>query len=182
MSCELCDISHGEGNAIVLYRDNDVIVALRDAVVVPGQITVFPLQHYTIFEQVPDTILEKCAVAANKVSVAVFEQLGAQGTNILVQNGLGAGQKIPHVALEIIPRQEKDNVPLQWEPKQIMEDEMEMVFHTLKEGMEQKDVPAQQEQEKERTSVESHSEGKEEKKKHEDKGENYLLKQIRRLP
>ncbi|MEK6900768.1 MAG: HIT domain-containing protein, partial [Nanoarchaeota archaeon] len=77
----MCDIKNGESKAVVLYRDDALIVALRDAVVAPGQVTVFPVSHYTIFEQVPDALLEKCSVAANKVSMAVFEQLGAQGTN-----------------------------------------------------------------------------------------------------
>ena len=182
MSCELCDIATGETKVVILYRDEAVIVAIRDVVVAPGQITVFPIQHYTIFEQVPDTILEKCSVAANKVSMAVFEQFGAQGTNILVQNGLGAGQKIPHVALEIIPRQEKDGLPLQWEPKQIMEDELEIVFQTLKEGVE-KDVASEQPKpEPNKKTSDEEKPPSPETKKSQEKSDNYLLKQIRRLP
>ncbi len=181
MSCELCDIKNGESKAVVLYRDDALIVALRDAVVAPGQVTVFPVSHYTIFEQVPDALLEKCSVAANKVSMAVFEQLGAQGTNILVQNGLGAGQKIPHVAMEIIPRQEKDGLPLQWEPKQIMEDDLEVVFQTLKEGL-KKGVASEQPKPEHKELSKEEKPTLDETKKSSEKSENYLLKQIRRLP
>ena len=66
-----------------------------------------------------DAILEKCSAIANKVGIAVFDSLGVQGTNLIINNGLGAGQKVPHFCLEVYPRQENDGLPLQLTPKKI---------------------------------------------------------------
>jgi histidine triad (HIT) family protein len=176
MSCEYCEISEGEGNATILYRDEDIIVAIKDNVFTPGQITIFPIQHATILEMVPSNVLAKCATISNKVSVAAFESLGSQGTNIFIQNGLGAGQKIPHFAIEIVPRQENDSLPLQWDPKPLAEDELERLSTQLQEAAKTIQVgkdPEPKEEEK--------KEPKEEKPK-EKEADNYLLKSLQRQP
>ena len=173
MTCEYCALIAGQGKGKILYEDDEVVIAIRDNVATPGQISVFTKAHYPILEMVPDNVLEKCGVLSNKVSVAVFESLGAQGTNIIVQNGLGAGQKVPHFAIEVIPRQESDGLNFQWEPKQLMEDEMESTFLALKEGIE-KGMG---------TIKEDKTEVKENKTKKAEGGkENYLLKSIKRIP
>tara|TARA_Y100000310_G_C20515572_1_gene731012 strand:- start:161 stop:691 length:531 start_codon:yes stop_codon:yes gene_type:complete len=176
MTCELCEILEGKGKAEVLYQDAEVVIAVRDNVVTPGQITVFPKQHLPILETVPNKLLEKCAIVTNKVSVALFEGLGGQGTNIIVRNGLGAGQNIPHFSFEVIPRVETDGLNLQWEAKQLMEDEMEMTFALLKE--EAAKISLQDDVPKEKPV----SDKKEEKIEQKDDSENYLLKSLKRLP
>ena len=125
MKCEHCDIIERKNASEIIYEDNEVIVAIKDLVLTPGQITIFPKEHFTILELVPDHILEKCVSIANKVSIAIFDSLGCQGTNFLVQNGLGAGQIVPHFSIEIIPRIENDNLDLRWDTKPLPEDEME---------------------------------------------------------
>jgi histidine triad (HIT) family protein len=113
MTCAHCEILELKKN--VLYEDQDVALALKESVLVPGQIIVFPKQHLTIMEMLDDKVLGKCATLANLASKVIFEGLGAQGTNILVKNGLGAGQEVPHSSIEVIPRQENDGLNLQWE-------------------------------------------------------------------
>src|SRR3989338_1022361 len=100
MDCEYCDIAERKSKAQILYEDDALVVAVKDLLFIPGQITVFPRKHFTILEIVPDDILVKCSAVSAKMSQAVFESFEAQGTNIIVQNGLGAGQKVPHFALE----------------------------------------------------------------------------------
>lgn len=173
MKCEYCEMLERSDKAGIIYEDNDLVVAVKDLVFSPGQITVFPRNHYTILEQVPNKILGRCVEIANKVSISIFETLGSQGTNLMIRNGLGSGQNVPHFCLEIIPRQENDKLGLQWEPKQLMEDEIETTFLVLEEAarnlileekLEKKELPKV-----EKTEV---KEGK----------ENYLLKTLRRIP
>src|SRR3989344_8594247 len=70
---------------------------------------------------------------SNKISSAVFETLQAQGTNIFVANGIPAGQTVAHFMVNVIPRFEKDGINLQWQPKQLDEEEMSTVELKLKE-------------------------------------------------
>ena len=110
MKCEYCEIA--ELSRGVLYQDDKVVIALRDNVVTPGQVTIFPKEHFTIFEMVPKEIIERCVSLANKVSISAFETLSSAGTNVIIQNGLGAGQNTPHFGIEVIPRRENDGLQL----------------------------------------------------------------------
>ncbi|MEW5897239.1 MAG: HIT family protein [Nanoarchaeota archaeon] len=173
MKCEYCDIIDRKSRAQILYEDDEAVVAVKDLVALPGQITVFPKEHFTIMETVPDKILEKCSLLAGKVSTAIFDGLECQGTNVIVQNGLGAGQKVPHFALEVIPRRENDGLNFQWKPIQLVEEEMERTSELLEAGMSEVEK-----EEKKKTIV---IEDKKTEVKLE-KGENYLLKSLRRKP
>jgi len=171
MKCEFCEIIEQERN--VLYIDQDVVVAVKDTALSPGQVTIFPKEHFTILEMVPKEIIQKSSVIANHVGVAVFESLEAQGTNVIIKNGLAAGQKAPHFAIEVIPRGENDELNLQWEPKQLMEDEMELSTSLLLEEI--KKVMAD-DSKKESSKISSEVEIVNDDK------ENYLLKSLKKIP
>ncbi len=175
MKCDYCELRTRKEHLI--YEDEEVVVAVKDTALAPGQITVFPKEHFTIFEMVPDDILRKCATISNKVGIAVFESIGAQGTNVIIQNGLPAGQQVPHFALEIIPRRENDNLPLQWPPKQLMEEEMDTAYLLLKQEADKlvnigKGAGKKEVRVKEEPGKIAAVEGK----------DNYLLKSLRRIP
>lgn len=181
MECEYCDILTGKSKAQLLYEDDVVIVAVKDMVYTPGQITVFPRKHFTILEQVPDEIVAQCMTVADKTSRAVFEVFQAEGTNILIQNGLGAGQKVPHFAIEVVPRREGDGLNLQWQPTEIGQDDLDIAAHQLsEEAAKLGDFTAP----KKKEEAKEIREGKKKESKSEDKekGNNYLLKSLRRIP
>ena len=133
MGCEYCEIAAGNSKSLILHQDAEIVVAVKDTSVIPGQITVFPTEHHPIMELVPDNILQKCSIMANKVSVAIFEGLDTTGTNVIIQNGTAAGQNRPHFAIEIIPRRENDGLDFQWPQKQLTEDELGYLFNELTE-------------------------------------------------
>ena len=177
MRCEYCEIIERKNETEIIYQNDDLVVAVKDLVATPGQVTIFPKKHFTIMETVPDQIIKKCFAMANKLSIAVFESLGCQGTNIIVQNGHGADQKVPHFGIEIIPRKEGDKLKLEWQPKQLMEDEMDAAYTKIKPECDKlgEIVPK-------KTAT----------KKRDDNGviiirndkdeENYLLKSLKRIP
>ena len=173
MKCEYCEIIERNKEEEIIYQDEEVIVAIKDLTTTTGQVTVFPKKHDTILEMVPDAVLEKCAVLANKAGMAIFDGLAAQGTNVIIQNGLGAEQKVPHFGIEVIPRREGDGINLQWEPKQMMEDELESTLMAIKEALDKK------EEVKEEKTVGDTGTKKVEKKSDKD---NYILKSLRRIP
>lgn len=179
MECEYCDILAGKSRAQSLYEDGVVAVAVKDMVYTPGQITVFPRTHFTIMEQVPDEILTKCMAVADQASRAVFEVFQAEGTNILMQNGLGAGQKVPHFAIEVVPRRESDGLNLQWPPKELSQDDLDIAAHQISEEVAKLGdftSPKKKEEAKEK-KVEEIKAGKDK-----EDGENYLVKSLRRIP
>lgn len=177
MKCEYCEVL--ERKEEILYEDKDVVVVVKDKVLTPGQITVFPREHVTIFEQIPPDLLEKCILLANKVSMAVFAAFGSQGTNLLIQNGINGGQHVPHCGIEIIPRQENDGLALTWESKQLQEEELETTFLLLKEEL------ASSQDKKQETKITQKAQNQKENSHNDEQTNsktNFLTKSLRRIP
>jgi len=122
VGCVFCDIIKKKAN--VLYEDEKVFVMLAPDPATAGHVLVLPKEHAAILEQVPDLVVAELFKVANKVGVAIFEAFGAQGTNVLVQNGPAAGQKQNHVLLHVLARFENDGLQLTWTPKQASDDEL----------------------------------------------------------
>jgi len=99
----------------------------------PGHCFVMPKNHYPIIEQVPDIEIGRLFQVSNKISSAIFECLQIQGTNIFIANGIPAGQTVAHFTINVIPRKDNDGINLQWQPKQLSEEEMSTVELKLKE-------------------------------------------------
>ena len=108
--CILCQIVKGRLPSKKIYEVNEIIAVLDFNGASAGLTFVMPKEHFTIFEQVPSDIISKTFIAANKVSKTMFETLNIQGTNILVSNGVVAGQRAQHLMVHIIPRKENDGI------------------------------------------------------------------------
>ncbi len=132
-SCLLCQIIEGKIPSKKVYEDDLILAVLDVNGANPGHCFVLPKNHYPILEQVPDPEIAKLFQVANKISLAIFENLGVQGTNIFAANGVPAGQTVAHFMLHVIPRIENDGVNLQWQPKQLTEEEMSTVELKIKE-------------------------------------------------
>jgi len=173
-NCIICQIVKGAVPSERIYEDDEMLAFLDVNGANPGHCFVVPKEHYPIMEQVPDQLVAKLFSVSNKISMAIFEELGVQGTNIFVTNGISAGQKVAHFMINIIPRMENDGINLQWQPRQLSQEEMSTVELKLKEetehvgGFETSDKPAEK---LEGSSTETIS-GQ----------DNLLVKSLRRIP
>ena len=132
-TCVVCGIIENKIPSKKVYEDEMVLAVLDVNGANPGHCFVMPKSHYPIIEQVPDLEIGRLFQVSNKISSAIFESLGAQGTNVFVANGVPAGQTVAHFTINIIPRKENDGINLQWQPKQLSEEEMSTVELKLKE-------------------------------------------------
>lgn len=129
-SCDICErLKHNEA----IFEDDRVAVLMPEQPAVPGHLLLVPKQHFSIVEQLPDKTLAELFSKARIILLALFEGLGCHGTNFLIQNGTAAGQRQPHVIINLVPRWENDNLDLMWHPKQLSEEEMSTVELRLKE-------------------------------------------------
>lgn len=172
--CKICWLMNSK-QLPVLFEDEEVEVVLADKPSAGGHVIVLPKEHYPIIEQVPDPLLARLGILANKISIAVFEVLGAQGTNILINNGVSGGQQHAHFMINIIPRREGDGLDFSWKPLKIDEDKMSDIQSKVKSHLivpEQEPEPkaSLEETEDELTTISD------------DEEENYLLKHLRRVP
>ncbi len=160
----------------MLYEDDTVYAMLPEKPATLGHIWIIPKKHYPIIEQVPDYELSPLFKVANKLSSVLFETLKIQGTNLIVQNGIAAGQKFAHFIINIIPRKENDNLKLEWKPKQISEEEMSTTELKLKDQSKNiggfiKETPKEPISLSQKREVLDYS-----------SEENYLIKQLHRIP
>ena len=131
--CIVCDIIDSKIPSKKVYEDELAVAVIDVNGANPGHCFVMPKNHYPIIEQVPDNEIARLFQISNKVSSAIFESLGAQGTNIFVANGIPAGQTIAHVTINVIPRKNNDGISFQWQPKQLDEEEISTIELKLKE-------------------------------------------------
>jgi len=116
----------------LLFAGKHVVAMLSPSPAAPGHVWVLPREAYPSLAQTPDHVVAELWVVANRLSMAIFEALGSQGTTLLVQDGAPAGQVLPHVILHLIPRSEDDGLPLLWEGRQLDEEAMSTVELKLK--------------------------------------------------
>jgi len=132
MECAICDRKFEKN---ILFENDKIVIMLAVEPAVNGHIKIFSKEHYTIIEQTPDEIVNALVAAANKISMVLFEVLKVHGTNIIINNGVPAGQKIPHISLDILPRRTDDNLKLDWALKQATPESLDSMHRIIEEGM-----------------------------------------------
>jgi len=171
----MCKLVEKQVTHTGLYEDNDILVALHPKPSVPGHTIIIPKKHAQIINEVEEPIIRKMFELSQKFSEALFESFNAAGTNVIAQNGTAAGQTHPHFIMHVIPRSEGDGLSFDWQPKQLPEDSMNKIHELMKipdgaEAPAPTEAPAETIEEKEPEKIET------------DDKENYLLKQLERIP
>jgi histidine triad (HIT) family protein len=167
MDCLICNAV--ESKSVTVYEDEQVVVLLLSKAVALGHLKVVPKNHFEILEQVPDELLSYCMVVANRFASILFDALGLHGTNILIQNGTGAGQEFPHFSIDVIPRRANDGLNFRWDMNKASHESLEGTKGIFIEALEGKPKEVVKEKPQEKQEISS------------DK-DNYLLKSLRRLP
>jgi len=131
--CVFCEIVAGNERAVKVYED-DICVAIMDiAPVNKGHLLVVPKKHYdTVFEMPFDEAAHVFGVAC-LMARAVKEAVGAEGVNILQNNGRAAWQHIFHVHVHVIPRWIGDRIEVYWPAERSDYDELEVIAAKIKE-------------------------------------------------
>ena len=134
VGCEECRIISDKEEE-KLFEDRTLIAFLHKQPAVQGHVIVMPKEHYPILEQVPDETLQHLFEITHQLSATLFSALQAQGTNILFQNGVAAGQESAHCMLHILPRKQNDGLLRLWEPKQSTEQHLSAIAEVLGDQM-----------------------------------------------
>lgn len=165
-ACIYCEKREKVGKGVV-YQDDTILAFLADKPAAHGHIILISKEHYPIFENVPDGLVSHMFIMANKLSMALFETLSIQGTNIILENGTAAGQEIAHFSIHVIPRYDKDGMNFQWKTKQFGEEEMAAIEAKIKDAIPDLVKPPQK---KDETPTDTEDE------------DNYLIRQLDRMP
>lgn len=117
-SCVFCRMVAGEIPVAKVYEDEAVLAFLDIAPVSDGHTLVIPKRHYTRVHECPPEILAEVASRVGRIAKAVKAAVGADGYNVLCNNGKAAGQAVDHLHLHVIPRKAGDGVFTEWPSRQ----------------------------------------------------------------
>ncbi len=115
-NCIFCKIIRGEIPSNTLYEDEDFKVILDISPAEKGHAILLPKMHNENLFELEDEIAAKALVVAKKVALAMRDELGFDGMNLLQNNGEAAGQTVFHFHLHLIPRLQEDQVMMKWTP------------------------------------------------------------------
>lgn len=205
--CEYCELVKGRKN--LLYEDEKLVAVVPQKPLAKGHILIVAKEHHAKLQDVDDKEFQHLFYAASFSATALFENLGAHGTNILFNTG-GQLKQDGHFHIDVLARWSDDKLNFLWTPNQLPENELKSIQGKIKDkcdmlGLEKKDKevvdldkkPEKLESGEEKAPEETVKKPAEEKKKDdkqekkEKKGErkewkkdkeSYLIKQLRRMP
>lgn len=122
--CIFCKIANGVIPSNTLYEDDDFRVILDLGPATKGHALILPKCHYDNIYTLDDTVASKVFVLAKKMAGVMTEALGADGFNVIQNNGEVAGQTVFHFHMHLIPRYEGDQALKLWKAGEAKEDEM----------------------------------------------------------
>lgn len=125
--CVFCKISAGKMPASIVHEDAETIAFLDIHPIAPGHVLVMPRAHHATVTEIPPELLQKTALAVQKVARRTVRAMEAEGFNLLVNNGRVSGQLIPHVHFHVIPRKAGDGVRYNWNPSSPSPQQLEEV-------------------------------------------------------
>ena len=108
--CIFCQIISGKVQAKKVYEDEKVLGVLDINPANPGHILILTKEHYSIMPQVPEDEISHIFMVVKSLSNTMLRGIDAQGTNIIVANGVAAGQRAQHFMVHLIPRKENDGL------------------------------------------------------------------------
>lgn len=123
-NCIFCKIANGEIPSTTLYEDEDFRVILDLGPATRGHALLLPKEHYANLFELDDEVAAKALVTAKKIGRKMKKALGADGFNVVQNNGEAAGQTVFHFHMHLIPRYENDHAGILWEPGSTTPEEM----------------------------------------------------------
>jgi len=112
--CLFCGIASGKVPAKIIYDSPDVMAFLDIRPANPGHVLVIPKKHVETLPDLPDDLNASLLQVVKIIAQAQVEAIGAQGVNVLQNNGELAGQAVPHVHVHVIPRFKGDKVVINY--------------------------------------------------------------------
>jgi len=133
--CIFCQIIAGKVQSKKVYEDEEVIAILDVNPANPGHLLIMPKEHYSIMPQIPEDEVGHIFMVAKALSNTSLRALEVQGSNIIVANGVVAGQRAQHFMVHLIPRKENDNINFQIPQKTISEQELKKIKDLLSKNL-----------------------------------------------
>jgi histidine triad (HIT) family protein len=106
--CVFCRIVAGEEPAAFVYTDDEIVAFLDARPLFAGHTLVVPRAHVVTLADAPLDMLGPLVRVVQRVSAAMPEALGVQGTFVAENNVVS--QSVPHLHWHVVPRTKGDGL------------------------------------------------------------------------
>jgi histidine triad (HIT) family protein len=107
-ACVFCSIVAGETPAERVLDEPDMVAFLDARPVFKGHTLLVPREHHVTLADLPAPLRDPFLAAAQRLSTAVVEGLGAQGSFVAMNNVVS--QSVAHLHLHVVPRTKGDGL------------------------------------------------------------------------
>ncbi len=115
--CIFCKLANGEIPTKTFFENEDFRVIFDAAPASKGHALILPKKHYANLFEMPDELAAKLLPFAKEMAASLMEKTGADGMNLVQNNGEAAGQTVFHFHLHLIPRYKGDDKSIaNWKP------------------------------------------------------------------
>ena len=129
--CIFCKLANGVFPTNSIYEDDKFNVILDNGPATKGHALILPKEHADDLFELPDDTAAEAFKLAKKLGKHIKETLGADGLNVVQNNGEAAGQTVRHFHLHLIPRYNNDGQKIQWEPTSPSSEELVKIKEEL---------------------------------------------------
>ena len=129
--CIFCKLANGDIPTNSIYEDDKFNVILDNGPATKGHALILPKDHADNLFELPEETAADAMKRARKLGKHIMDTLGADGLNIVQNNGPVAGQTVMHFHLHIIPRYEGDGQKILWAPTSPSAEELTQVKEQL---------------------------------------------------
>ncbi len=130
-NCVFCKILNGDIPSTKLYEDEDFVIILDIGPATFGHALMIPKNHYANLFEMPEALLSKSVALAKIWGEKLVKAFGADGLNLVQNNGLAAGQTVFHYHLHLIPRYHNDAVGELWNPGTLSDEQRREILNKL---------------------------------------------------
>lgn len=127
-----CKLANGVFQTNSIYEDDKFNVILDLGPATRGHALILPKEHADNLYELPDETAAAAMILAKKLAKKMVDKLGADGLNVVQNNGEAAGQTVMHYHLHLIPRYKNDGQHILWEPTSPSSEELEATRDLLK--------------------------------------------------
>lgn len=131
-SCPFCAVAAHAEPAHVMHEDADTVAFLDRRPVFKGHVLLVPRRHVVTLADLPAELISPLFAVAQRLSSAMVDGLGAQGSFVAVNNVVS--QSVAHLHVHIVPRTKGDGLRGFFWPRTRYVDEDEATDYAVRIG------------------------------------------------
>ncbi len=108
VDCLFCSIVTGETPAALVLETEHLVGFLDIRPVFKGHVLLVPREHVATLPDLPARLRDPFLEAGQRLSRAMVDGLGAQGSFVAINNTVS--QSVPHLHLHVVPRTKGDGL------------------------------------------------------------------------